>query len=71
MIELVTYDGHTMFVAPSAIASVTEAGTSSQWHGIRSIVRLFDGKAIEASQTAQWVVEQIRRAAAPAGGEPT
>ncbi len=42
----------THYVAPDNIARVTEASTSSQWHGIRAIVRLFDGDVLECSDTA-------------------
>ena len=40
----------THYVAPANIARITEAGVSSQWHGIRSFVRLFDGAVLECSE---------------------
>lgn len=43
MIKLTNSNGYDLYFAPDAIASVQEAGTSSQWHGICAIVRTFDG----------------------------
>jgi hypothetical protein len=63
VIELVDSNGRSVFVAPSAIACVTEAGASSQWHGIRCFVRLFDGRVVEATQTAREVSEAVAKAA--------
>ena len=59
MIKLTDINGHTRYVAASAIASVTEAGASSQWHGIKSIVKLFDGLVIECQQTADDVALKV------------
>lgn len=62
MIRLTTpnssgYTNH--YVAPNNIARITEAGTSSQWHGIRSIVKLFDGKVLECSEVASDIAKQL------------
>lgn len=62
MINLSTVDGKNVFIAPAAIAEVQEAGTSSQWHGIRAYVRTFDGRTIEVRETAQDIARDIRRA---------
>ena len=43
------------YVAPANIARVTAAGPSSQWHGILSIVRLFDGGLLECSEPAEQI----------------
>lgn len=59
MIKLTSPKGTTQYVAPSAIALITEAGNSSQWHGIRAYVKLFDGKTIECSETADEIALQI------------
>ena len=48
----------THYVAPAAIARITEAGVSSQWHGIRSIVKLFDGTTLECSEVACDIAKQ-------------
>ena len=53
----------THYVAPYNICRITEAGASSQWHGIRSIVRLFDGTTLECSEGAgdiRAAVEKVR-----------
>lgn len=57
MIKLYDFNGTHHFVAAAAIARVSVACTSSQWHGIRSLVYLFDGKVIECNQTA----DEVRR----------
>lgn len=55
-----TSDGYaTHYVAPTAIARVTEAGVSSQWHGIRSIVKLFDGTVLECSEVASDINKKV------------
>ena len=48
MIRIFDANSHEIFLAAEAIASITQAGTSSQWHGIRSFVKTFDGRTIEA-----------------------
>lgn len=52
-------------VASPAIAAVIEAGPSSQWHGIRSYVKLFDGSTIEANESAAEIARQIASNTAP------
>lgn len=59
MFKITDTSGLAHYVAAENVARVTEASTSSRWHGIRSIVRLFDGAVIECIQdahdVAQWV----------------
>lgn len=68
MIALSVVEGegrwHTEYVSPQNIARVTEAGVSSQWHGIRSFVRTFDGAVLECAETAQQVRNMVVLAAA-------
>lgn len=52
MIEIHAFSGATHYLAAAAIARVEQACPSSQWHGIKSVVHLFDGKVIECCQTA-------------------
>jgi uncharacterized protein YlzI (FlbEa/FlbD family) len=59
MIQLTTPEGRRAFVSPQAIASVCEAGVSSQWHGTRAIVRMVDGRVIEVSESAAEVSEMV------------
>jgi len=60
MIKLTDYNGRDHYLAPAAIARVTEAGVSSQWHGIRSIVRTFDGQTLEVRDTPEEIAGQVR-----------
>lgn len=62
MITLTNIDGRRTHAAPEAIATITEAGPSSQWHGVRSIVRLFDGRTIEARETADELLRLVATA---------
>lgn len=65
MIQLTTptSSGHRIhYVSPQNIARVTEAGASSAWHGIRSLVRTFDGAVLECSETAQEIFDAIAKA---------
>lgn len=58
-----TSSGYTThYVHHKGIARITEAGASSQWHGIRAYVRTFDGQALECSETAAWINDQIAKA---------
>lgn len=66
MIKITDMDGRTHYLAPNAIARIVEAGPN--WHGIRSYVKTFDGKTIEASEDAGAISECIA-AAKPEGGE--
>ena len=62
MIRLTTPSSNgyeTHYVAPANIARITEAGTSSQWHGIRSLVRLFDGAVLECSEVAADIAKEL------------
>lgn len=62
MIKITDYKGRTHYVSPSAIAKISEAGVSSQWHGIRCIVKCFDGSIIEAGDTADEIAAAIAAA---------
>jgi hypothetical protein len=64
MIVVTDINGRTIYLAPEAIASITEAGTSSQWHGIRAIVKTFDGQLLECRETAEQIARAMGEAAA-------
>lgn len=49
----------THYVAPAAIARISEAGVSSQWHGVRSIVRTFDGAVLEVCETPEEIAREL------------
>jgi hypothetical protein len=56
------HSGTVQYVSPQAIARVIEAGASSQGHGIRSIVKTFDGATLECSETAHEINAAIAKA---------
>ncbi|MRF40111.1 hypothetical protein GIJ78_06165 [Escherichia coli] len=64
MITLTDINRRQHYLAPSAIAGVQEAGTSSQWHGICAIVHTFDGQVLEVRERADEIARQcsMRRA---------
>lgn len=62
MIQLSDQDGRTILLHPEAIAQVTEAGTSSQWHGIRAYVKTFDGRTLEVRETWACINALLREA---------
>jgi hypothetical protein len=68
MIKLTTAESRTVYLSPDAIAQVTEAGASSQWHGIRSYVKTFDCKTIECQESADQVVKAVDAARAALEG---
>jgi len=59
MITLTGTNGNKHYLAPSAVASVTEAGVSSQWHGIRAYVKTFDGQMIEVREEAADIAREL------------
>jgi len=59
MIELTTNTGTKHYVHKDAIAQITVAGVSSQWHGIRCYVKLFDGTVIDCRDTAAEVASMM------------
>lgn len=63
LIEITDFNGAKQYISAGAVEQITEAGASSQWHGIRSIVRLFNGKVIESQNTAYEVASMVKRAA--------
>lgn len=61
MIKLTDINGAAHLVHPDAIARITEAGTSSQWHGIASYVKLMDGTLLECREQHREIVRQLGR----------
>lgn len=61
MIPVHTRD-QTHWLHPDAVARISEAGASSQWHGIRCFVRLFDGTLLESTDTHEVLLGLIDRA---------
>ena len=59
MIEVNDTYGRKVFLAPTAVAEVIEAGTSSQWHGIKAYIRTFDGRTIEVRESASEIARML------------
>ena len=59
MITLTDSNGLKRYLAPAAIDRVDEACSSSQWHGICAIVRMFDGQVLEVKPRANDIVRLI------------
>ncbi|QIL72311.1 hypothetical protein G7048_19305 [Diaphorobacter sp. HDW4B] len=55
MIEVIDNTGVRHLLNADGIVRVSEAGTSSQWHGIRSWITMMDGKTIDCQQNVQEV----------------
>lgn len=59
MIELSGINGERHLLHRNAIARVTEAGASGQWHGICAYVKLFDGHTLEVRETVDAIRAEI------------
>ncbi len=59
MIKITGFNESTIYLAPDAVAQITEAGPSSQWHGIRCFIKCFDGKIIECRESADDVAARV------------
>lgn len=59
MITLTDTNRRQHYLAPSAIARVQEAGTSSQWHGICAIVHTYDGQVLEVRERAADIAREV------------
>jgi len=59
VIQLTSTNGNTHYLAPAAIARVSEASASSQWHGICAIVQTFDGQTLEVRERATDIASQV------------
>lgn len=59
MITVRDSTGRYHYLAAAAIARVTEAPASSQWHGIRAFVTTFDGQTIESSEVAADIARNV------------
>lgn len=59
MIKITDYRGRTHYLHPDAIAKLSEAAVSSQWHGIRCVVTCFDKTVIEACNTVDMIVAEL------------
>lgn len=55
MIEVTDRNGMAHMLNPDGIVRVSEAGASSQWHGVRSFIETMHGTTIECQQSVQEV----------------
>ena len=67
MIIVTDVYGRKRALSPAAIAQIAEAGTSSQWHGIRSVIRTFDGQVIECREDMADVLARLEDPARDGG----
>lgn len=59
MVEIHDLNGRKHLLNKSTILSIQEAGDSSKWHGINTIVHLSDGRTIEAVDNYSYLSEQL------------
>lgn len=59
MFKLTDGSGRNVYVAANNVARINEACASSQWHGIKSVVHLFDGGTIDCQQDAATVASLV------------
>ena len=59
MINVQDINGRCHLLNTEAISRVTEAGASSQWHGVRTIIRMIDGSIIESRSTINEIGAQL------------
>jgi uncharacterized protein YlzI (FlbEa/FlbD family) len=64
VIKLTDIDGKAFYLAPAAILQIDEAGTSSRWHGINTIIRTFDKRTVEVRERADQVIAAMESAPA-------
>ena len=60
MIKLTDRDGRAHYLAPDNITRLTEAGASSQWHGIRTFVKTRDGVTLEVQERVDEITAQMK-----------
>ncbi|WP_341667394.1 hypothetical protein [Alcaligenes sp. SDU_A2] len=63
MIQITDMNGRRHYLHLDAIARVAQAGPN--WHGIRAYVKTFDGKTIEAAESADEIQQAIQLARRP------
>ena len=59
MIEITDMNLRKHYLHRDSISRVIEAGPN--WHGISTYVKLFDGKTLEACESASVIRDQIER----------
>lgn len=59
MIKLTDINGRSHYLVRDNIARITEAGVSSQWHGIRAFVKTHGGVTLEVQESADAIAALI------------
>jgi uncharacterized protein YlzI (FlbEa/FlbD family) len=59
MITITGIDGRKHHLHRDAVARISESPTSSAWHGIRSLVKTFDGEVIEAQEAPKQILAEL------------
>lgn len=60
MLTLFDASGQRLLLHKDAVAQVTEAGPSSQWHGIRAFIKTFDGRTLEVRESITEIADMLR-----------
>lgn len=64
LVESRDHNGKVLVFNSDQVVSMKEAGTSSQWHGIKTLIKLTDGQTLECA-------ENITELSSKMGGGPT
>ena len=59
MIKITDTNGSIHMLSADGIARITEAGVSGKWHGIQAYVKTFDGKTIDARESATEIATMV------------
>lgn len=60
-IKVFDVSGRAHLISPKNIVRISEAATSSQWHGIRSFVKMTDGVTLECGDTVKEIEERLEQ----------
>lgn len=61
LVEVRDHNGSRVTFNKESVISVQEAGPSSSWHGIHSLIRLVDGRLIECQDTYSQVQAKLNQ----------
>lgn len=62
VIRVTDLNGRTHLLAPAVIATVSEAGASAGWHGIRALIHTTTGAQYEVRETVAEIERQMQEA---------
>jgi hypothetical protein len=52
-------NGRKVYINPAEIVSIDEAGASSNWHGIRTVITLSNKRVIEAQDSFGTIIKMV------------